>query len=57
MTKKKEAKKEEPKFNLDEALSTVNRYLKPGFIKYIKDEKVTTQKQFDNLYDKYKEIR
>ena len=56
MTKKKEDKKES-KFNLDEALSNVNRYLLPGFIEYIKEEKVTTQKQFDKLYNDYKEFR
>lgn len=58
MTKKKENKKEaKSTFDLDEALSDVNRYLKPGFLEYIKDEKVTTQKQFDKLYNDYKEFR
>lgn len=59
MTKKKNDKKEEKeaKFDLAEALSNVNRYLKPGFLEYIKDEKVTTQKQFDKLYNDYKEFR
>lgn len=54
---KKEKDKTESKFNLDEALSTVNRFLKAGFLEYIKDEKVTTQKQFDKLYNDYKEFR
>ena len=58
MTKKKETdKKTESKFDLEEALSNVNRYLKPGFLDYIKDEKVTSQKQFDKLYNDYKEFR
>lgn len=54
---KKEGKKETKSFDLDEALSTVNRYLLPGFLEYIEGEKVTTQKQFDKLYNDYKEIR
>ena len=58
MTKKKESKKkEESKFDLDEALSNVNPYLKPGFTDFIRGEKVTTQKQFDKLYNDYKEFR
>lgn len=57
MTKKKEDKKEDSKFNLDEALSNVNPYLRAGFMAFIKDEKVTTQKQFDKLYNDYKEFR
>ena len=58
MTKKKESKKkEESKFDLDEALSNVNPYLRAGFMAFIKDEKVTTQKQFDKLYNDYKEFR
>jgi len=60
MTKKKE-KKSEPEekedFNLAEALSTVNRYLIPGFSEYIKDEEIKSQKQFDKLYNDYKEFR
>ena len=59
MTKKKEEKqkKAESNFNLDDALSNVNRYLLPGFKEFIKDEKVTTQRQFDKLYNDYKELR
>ena len=60
MTKKKkeETKKEvDSNFNLDEALLTVNRYLKPGFIEYIQGKDVTTQKQFDELYNEFKELR
>ena len=57
MTKKKEDKKEDSKFNLDEALSNVNPYLRAGFMAFIKDEKVTTQKQFDKLHNDYKEFR
>ena len=50
---KKNENKEEVKFDLTVALSTVNRYLKPGFIEFIKDEKITSQKQFDKLYNEY----
>lgn len=59
MTKKKEEKqkKAESNFNLDDALSNVNRYLKPGFIEHIKGENVTSQKQFDKLYNEFKELR
>ncbi len=57
MSKKKEEKKIESKFNLEEALSNVNRYLKQGFLEYIKNEKVTSKKQFDKLYNDYKEFR
>ena len=56
-TKEVADKKEESNFKLDDALSTVNKYLLPGFIEYIKDEKVTSQKQFDKLYNDYKEFR
>lgn len=55
MTKKKVENKS--KFDLEESLSTVNRYLLPGFMEFIKDEKVTSQKQFDKLYNDYKELR
>lgn len=61
MTTKKESKKEEKKkevkFNLDEALSNVNPYLLPGFLEYIKDVKVTSQKQFDKYHNDYKELK
>ena len=58
MTKKKTDKKEETvKFDLAGALSNVNRYLKPGFMEFIKDKKVTNQKAFDKLYNDYKEFR
>ena len=58
MTKKKtEDKKADSKFDLEKALSNVNRYLLPGFLEFIKDEKVTSQKQFDKLYNDYKEFR
>jgi len=57
MTKKKETKKEEANFSLEEALSNVNVYLLPGFVKYIEDKKITTQKQFDKYYKDYKEFR
>lgn len=57
MSKKNDDNKEDVKFDLTVALSTVNRYLKPGFIEFIKDEKITSQKQFDKLYNEYKEFR
>ena len=57
MTKKKTDKKEDAKFDLATALSNVNRYLKEGFLEFIKEEKVTSQKQFDELYNDYKEFR
>lgn len=59
MTKKeeKEEKKIKSKFDLETRLSNVNCYLKDGFIEYIRNEKVTSQKQFDKLYNKYKGLR
>lgn len=58
MSKKDDKTKESKSdFDLDVALSNVNRYLLPGFKEFIKDEKVTTQKQFDKLYNDYKEFR
>ena len=57
MSKKEDTKEKGSKFDLESALSIVNRYLKPGFLEYIKDEKVTTQRQFDKLYNDYKELR
>ena len=55
MSKKKD--KEAESFDLNIALSNVNRYLKAGFIEYIDGEKVTSQRQFDKLYKEYKEFR
>ena len=57
MSKKKDDNKEDSKFSLESALSNVNRYLKPGFLVYIKDEKVTSQRQFDKLYNEFKEFK
>jgi hypothetical protein len=58
MSKKDDKTKESKSdFDLDVALSNVNRYLLLGFKEFIKDEKVTTQKQFDKLYNDYKEFR
>lgn len=57
MSKKEDTKEKGSKFDLESALSNVNRYLKPGFLEYVKDEKVTTQRQFDKLYNDYKELR
>ena len=50
--------KEENKevFNLKKALSTVNPYLLKGFKAYIKNIDVTSQKQFDKLYNDYKGV-
>ena len=57
MTKKKDKTKNESKFDLTIALSTVHPYLLDGFKEYIKDEKITSQEQFDKLYNEYKEFR
>ena len=59
MSKKNEETKTESnsRFELETALSNVNRYLLNGFIEFIKEEKVTTQRQFDKLYNDYKELR
>lgn len=57
MSKKKTETKSDSKFELETALSNVNRYLLPGFREFIKDEKVATQRQFDKLYNDYKELR
>ena len=57
MSKKKTEKEGAVSFDLETALSTVNRYLLEGFIEYIKGEKVTTQRQFDKLYNDYKELK
>ena len=57
MSKKKTETKSDSKFELEIALSNVNRYLLPGFLEFIKDEKVATQRQFDKLYNDYKELR
>lgn len=54
---KKTDKTESKSFDLENALSTVNRYLLTGFLEFIKDEKVTTQRQFDKFYNDYKELR
>ena len=56
MSKKKE-EKEHVKFDLNKSLSKVNRYLKQGFIEYLSDKKVTSQKQFNKYYNDYKELR
>ena len=57
MSKKTETKESNSKFELETALSTVNRYLLEGFLEFIKGEKVTTQRQFDKLYNDYKELK
>lgn len=57
MSKKKTGKEEAVSFDLETALSTVNRYLLPGFKEYIRDEKIATQRQFDKIYNDYKELR
>lgn len=57
MSKKKDDNKEDSKFDLESVLSNVNRYLLPGFLAYIKDEKVTSQRQFDKLYNEFKEFK
>lgn len=57
MSKKDSKTESNSKFELDIALSTVNRYLLEGFLEFIKGEKVTTQRQFDKLYNDYKELK
>ena len=57
MSKKDEKKETKSEFDLDTALSNVNRYLLDGFKEFIADEKVTNQKQFDKLYNEYKEFK
>ena len=57
MSKNDKKTESNSKFELETALSTVNRYLLEGFLEFIKDEKVTTQRQFDKLYNDYKELR
>ena len=47
---------ESPVFQLETAILTVNRYLRQGFTEYIRDKKITTQKQFDKIYNEYKEL-
>lgn len=44
-------------FNLEKALLNVNRYLKQGFMEFIKNKKVTNMKQFDKYYKEYKELK
>lgn len=62
MAKKKmkdESMKEEPKketpFDVENALLTVNRFLREGFKSFIEDKKVKTQKEFDKLLQEYGE--
>ena len=62
MAKKKmkdESMKEEPKketpFDVENALLTVNRFLREGFKSFIEDKKVKTQKEFDKLLTEYGE--
>lgn len=52
-SKKKESPKEDSKFDLEESLSQVNRFLLPGFRDYIADKEVKNQKQFDKYYKEY----
>lgn len=50
----KEPKKEAP-FDVENALLTVNRFLREGFKSFIEDKKVKTQKEFDKLLQEYGE--
>lgn len=54
MTKKKEDKKD---FDLESNLKQVNPFLKDGFIIFIHDKQIATQKQFDKYYKEYKELK
>lgn len=49
-----EPKKETP-FDVENALLTVNRFLREGFKSFIEDKKVKTQKEFDKLLQEYGE--
>lgn len=44
-------------FDMEKALSTVNRFLLPGFLEYIKDTDIKTQRQFNKLYKEYGEMK
>lgn len=46
-------KKEENKFNLEEALKGINPYLKDGFLLFIQDKSVKSQKTFDKYLKQY----
>ncbi len=55
--KKDDTEKAATTFDLEAALLTVNRYLLPGFREYIRDEKISTERQFNKFYNDYKELR
>ena len=52
MAKKKEIKKAES-FDLLKALNDINPYFKKGFYKFIANKEVKTQKDFNELLEKY----
>lgn len=52
MAKKKENKKAET-FDLNKALNEINPYLKTGFYKFIVEKQVESQKDFNELLQKY----
>jgi hypothetical protein len=57
-TKDKEPKKESSNvFNLEEELQKETKYLRPGFLVYIKDKgyDVNTQKKYEKYLKEYKE--
>ena len=59
MSKKKKEQEvvvESPVFDLESAMQNVNRYLRQGFTEYITGKKITTQKEFDKIYNTYKEL-
>lgn len=51
----KEEPKKEASFDVENALLTVNRFLREGFKSFIEDKKVKTQKEFDKLLQEYGE--
>lgn len=54
MTKKKEDKKD---FDMESSLKQVNPFLRDGFILFIQDKQIATEKQFDKYYKEYKELK
>ena len=53
---KKKEKTEKSKFDIEEPLKNVNRFLQRGFKDYIKDKPVNNQKDFDKYLNDYKGV-
>lgn len=54
---KKSAKKEEKPFDWSYLLPKLNPFLKNGFLNYIADKQIKSEREFLNLYKKYGELR